>query len=219
MAVLLILATFFVFLVVDWVLNRNKAVRQAPARTSQATRGALLSSASIEGVLVPDQLRYHPGHTWCLEERPQLVRVGADALAAMVVGKIDRIELPKAGRWLRQGQKAWAVFEGSAKIDMVSPVEGEIIEVNPEVERNPGLLVQDPYGKGWLMKVSVPDQQSIERNLMPEALVRPWMKEAIRSVRAMQGAVGAVMVAGGQTITATVDGSSRAALVKEVFLT
>jgi glycine cleavage system H protein len=145
--------------------------------------------------------------------------VGADALAAMVVGKIDRIELPKAGRWLRQGQKAWSVFQGSAKIDMVSPVEGEIMEVNYEVESNPGLLAQDPYGKGWLMKVSVPDQQSVERNLMPEALVRPWMKEAVRSVRARQGAGGAVMVAGGKTISATVDASSRAALVKEVFLT
>jgi glycine cleavage system H protein len=218
MAVLLILATFFVFLVVDWILNRNK-VPQVQSGPAEAPRPSLLSSASIEGVIVPDQLRYHPGHTWCMHERPELVRVGADALAAMVVGNIDRIELPKPGRWLRQGQKAWSVFQGGVKIDMVSPVEGEIVEVNPEIERNPELIAKDPYGKGWLMKVSVPDQQSVERNLMPEALVRPWMKEAVRSVRARQGALGAVMVAGGKTATATVDASERAALVKQVFLT
>ena len=102
---------------------------------------------------------------------------------------------------------------------MVSPVEGEIVEINPDIERNPELLARDPYGKGWLMKVSVPDQQSVERNLMPQALVRPWMKEAVRSVRAKQGAIGAVMVAGGGTTTATVDSSAQATLVKEVFLT
>jgi glycine cleavage system H protein len=219
MAVLLILATFFVFLVVDWFLNRNKAVPQAHAAAPENPRAGLLSSASIEGVVVPDQLRYHPGHTWCMQERPQLVRVGADALAAMVVGKVDQVELPKPGRWVRQGQKAWSVFQNGVKIDMVSPVEGEIVEINPDIERNPELVVKDPYGKGWLMKVSVPDQQSVERNLMPAGLVRPWMKEAVRAVRARQGAIGAVMVAGGGVANATVDVSARAALVKEVFLT
>ena len=218
MAVLLVLATFFVFLVIDWFLNRNKKV---PVRqeTLQPKVATLLSSASVEGILVPDQMRYHAGHTWCMQERPQLVRVGADALAVYVTGPLDRVELPKPGRWLRQGQKGWSVYRGEEKIDMLSPAEGEVLEINPEVVKNPELLTKDPYGKGWLMKVSVPDPQSTDRNLLPSSLVRTWMKEAVRSVRARQGALGNVMTAGGQTITATVDASVRPAVLKDVFLT
>ena len=218
MAVLLVLATFFVFLVIDWFLNRNKAVK-VERHVSQPKVAPLLSSASVEGILVPDQLRYHAGHTWCMEERPQLVRVGADALAVSVAGPVDRIELPKPGRWLRQGQKAWSVYRGTEKIDMLSPAEGEVLEINPEVVKNPELLTKDPYGKGWLMKVSVPDPQSTERNLLPSSLVRTWMKEAVHSVRARQGAVGNVMVAGGKTITVAVDATVRPALLKDLFLT
>ncbi len=217
MAVLLVLATFLVFLAIDSFLNRNKSV--IVTETSEPRTTPLLSSASVEGILVPDQLRYHPGHTWCLEERPQLVRVGADALAASVVGILDRIELPKPGRWLRQGQKAWSVYRGDQRIDMVSPAEGEVLEVNLEVLKRPELLTKDPYGKGWLLKVSVPDPQSTERNLLPQSLVRAWMKEAVRGVRARQLTVGKVMVMGGGTISAPVDADAFPALMKDVFLT
>jgi glycine cleavage system H protein len=218
MAVLLVLATFLVFLAIDWFLNRHKSM-PGKSEAPELRPAQLLSSASVEGILVPDQLRYHPGHTWCLEERPQVVRIGADALAASVVGTLDRVELPKPGRWLRQGQKAWSVYHGDQRIDMVSPAEGEVLEVNLDVLKTPELLTRDPYGKGWLVRVSVPDPQSTERNLLPQSLVRAWMKESVRSVRARQGAAEKVMVAGGGTITASVDAEAFPALMKDVFLT
>jgi glycine cleavage system H protein len=217
MAVLLVLATFLVFLLIDWILNRKKAItiQNEPVQTEAP---ALLSSGSVEGILVPDQLRYHPGHTWCVAERPQFVRVGADALAASVISSPDRIDLPKPGRWLRQGQRAWSVYCGSQRIDMVSPVEGEVMEINPDVANRPELLCSDPYGCGWLLKVTVPDAQSTERNLLPKSLVRAWMKEAVQSVRARQRTVGNVMVAGGGRVAVSVDGTTLPALARELFL-
>jgi len=217
MAVLLVLATFLVFLVIDWILNRKKQVvmRNEPI---QSGAPVLLSSASVEGILVPDQLRYHPGHAWCVTERPQFVRVGADALAASVLSSPDRIDLPKPGRWLRQGQRAWSVYCGNQRIDMVSPVEGEVMEVNPDVVNRPDLLCSDPYGSGWLLKVAVPDTQSTERNLLPKSLVRPWMKEAVQSVRSRQRSFGNVMVAGGGRIAVSVDGTTLPALARDLFL-
>jgi glycine cleavage system H protein len=217
MAVLLVLATFLVFLLIDWILNRKKAVivQNEPIQTEAP---ALLSSASVEGILVPDQLRYHPGHTWCVAERPQFVRVGADALAGSVISSPDRIELPKPGRWLRQGQRAWSVYCGNQRIDMVSPVEGEVMEVNPDVANRPELVCSDPYGSGWLLKVAVPDAQSTERNLLPKSLVRAWMKEAVQSVRSRQRTVGNVMVVGRGRVAVSVDGTTLPALAKELFL-
>ena len=53
------------------------------------------------------------------------------------------------------------------------------MEINAEVADNPALLRQDPYGKGWLVPIHVPDEESTTRNLVPKGLVREWMREAV----------------------------------------
>jgi glycine cleavage system H protein len=217
MTVLLVLATFLVLILADYIVGRRKA---APTvRREEAPKPApLLSSASIEGVLVPDQLRYHPGHTWFLEERPQVARIGADALAAKLIGTIDKIELPKTGRWVRQGQKAVTIWSGGEKVELVSPAEGEILEINQELAKDPTLLTRDPYGRGWVAKVSVPDFANVERNLLPRSVVRPWMKEEVRHVRAYEPQLAAVVVMGGGQETTAVHTKSWSDLTREIFL-
>jgi glycine cleavage system H lipoate-binding protein len=218
MAVILVLATFLVFIVIDFFLSRRKksTVTATLDRTSASV--PMLSSASIEGVMLPDQLRYHAGHTWLLEERSQLARVGADALAIRVIGPVDKIELPKVGRWIRQGQKAFTFWAGTEKIDLVSPVEGEVCEINQQVAKDPMLAVKDPYGSGWLVKVTVPESDTVERNLLPKSLVRTWMKEEVRRVRAAQPQLAQVAVMGGGTINTAVHDQSWHQLTHDIFL-
>lgn len=218
MAALLVLATFLIFIVIDFALTRKK--RPVSTSTEQLKPSAvpMLSSASIEGVLVPDQMRYHPGHTWLFEERPKLARVGADALAIRVIGSADKIELPKPGRWVRQGQKAFTFVSGGEKIDLVSPAEGEVVEVNAAVVKDPSLAVKDPYGNGWLIKVSVPERETVGRNLLPQSLVRTWMKEEVRRVRAAQPQLSQVAVMGGGTVNTSVRDQSWRQLTSEIFL-
>ena len=103
---------------------------------------------------------------------------------AKSIGSIDKIEVPQAGRWVRQGQKAFTLYAGTERFDLVSPAEGEVTEVNADVVRDPSLLFKDPYGKGWLVKVNMPDPELVERNLLPRTLVRTWMKDEIRQFRA-----------------------------------
>ena len=99
------------------------------------------------------------------------MRVGADEFAAALLGKIEKIELPKPGTWVRQGQKVLSFYRDGVKTEMVSPTEGEVMEVNAEVLDNPAVLRQDPYGKGWLLSVHVPDEENTGRNLVPKGLV------------------------------------------------
>ncbi len=179
MTVLLVLATFVAFAVIDWVLNRG-AVEQP------ATAPALARPDYVEGFLVPQTVRYHPGHGWVLPERQHLVRVGVDEFAAALIGNADAIELPKPGRWIRQGQQVWNFMRGGEKTSMVSPIEGEIVEVNAEVVANPSLLRSDPYGKGWLMSVYVPDEESTFRNFVPASMVMTWIREATAKMWALQ---------------------------------
>jgi glycine cleavage system H lipoate-binding protein len=218
MVVILVLATFLVFIVIDFVLSRRKKT-VAPTLTQQKPAAVpLLSSASIEGVLVPDQLRYHPGHTWLLDEGPKVARLGADALAMRVIGSVEKIELPKPGRWVRQGQKAFTFIVGTEKVELVSPAEGEVLEVNPQVLKDPSLAVKDPYGNGWLIKVTVPEHDTVERNLLPQSIVRTWMKEEIRKVRAAQPQLAQVAVMGGGTVNTTSHDRSWTQLTNDLFL-
>jgi glycine cleavage system H protein len=218
MAVILVLATFLAFIVIDFVLSRKKKTVATPAVELKPTAVPMLSSASIEGVLVPDQMRYHPGHTWLYEERPQLARVGADALAIRVIGNVDKVELPKVGRWVRQGQKAFSFHTGTDKVDLVSPAEGEVMEVNTAVIKDPSLAVKDPYGNGWLVKVSVPERETVGRNLLPQALVRTWMKEEIKKVRAAAPQMAQVAVMGGGTVSTPAHDRSWQQLTHDLFL-
>ena len=196
MTVILVLATFLIFILLDWVVNRRKATQTAtlPAQALPAT----LEPAYVEGFLVPEQLSYHPGHSWAMRERRNLMRVGVDEFAAALAGHLDRIELPKPGQWIRQGQRAWSLFRDGEKAEMVSPTEGEIVEINSEVVADPGLLRRDPYGKGWLALIHVPDEESTNRNLVPAGLVRNWMREAVSRLYARQPQLaGAVAADGG----------------------
>ncbi len=185
MTVILVLATFAIFILLDYVLNRKKAAHLAVAEV-QHTIPPALEPAYVEGFLVPEQLNYHPGHGWAFRERRNLVRVGVDEFAAALVGHVDKIEAPKPGQWVRQGQKIWTFYRDGEAAEMVSPTEGEIVEVNQEVLCNPALLREDPYGRGWLAVVHVPDEESTSRNLVPSGLVRSWMREAVSRLYALQ---------------------------------
>lgn len=176
MVVLLVIVTFAIFIAIDLLLSRQKVpVVAAEAREAET---ADLGHEVLSGFHIPMNLKYHPGHTWVLKERKNVHRVGADELAAVLAGPVDRIELPKPGQWVRQGQKVFAFYRGDEKIEMVSPVEGEVVEVNRELAENPRLLLEDPYGKGWLMTVFSPDEESPSRNLLPSSLVPAWIRES-----------------------------------------
>jgi glycine cleavage system H lipoate-binding protein len=193
MTVILVLVTFFAFVVLDWVLHRGKqpvAVAHAEAaRASQLER--------IAGFFAPKNVRYHAGHAWLMRERRNIARTGADEFAAALAGDISKIELPKPGQWVRQGQKAWTLYRNGEKTEMVSPIEGEVIEVNQEVVKNPALLREEPYGRGWLMTVHVPDEESTTRNLIPTNLVGSWLQDAVERLYALQPAAAIATAADG----------------------
>lgn len=224
MTVPLVLLTFLVFIVLDYFLNRRKAIATvAVTATEPAAVPVPPDGAFVDGFQVPENLSYHPGHSWLVRERKNVVRVGADEFAAALAGKVEHIELPKPGQWIRQGQKVVAFFRNGEKAEMVSPTEGEVLEINTEVLANPGLLRSDPYHKGWLMAVNVPDEENTARNLVPRGLVSQWMREAVTRLYAHQPAwAGAVAADGGRPtddLLAALPGKSWKEVTGEFFLT
>ena len=204
MSVLLVLLMFAVFVTIDYLRTRQRG--EEPVVAPELGRAANAATAAMEpahvgGFRVPKNLRYHPGHGWVMNERRNLARVGVDEVAAVVLGRVDRIQLPTPGRWIRQGQRIMSFFRYGQKVEVSSPVEGEVLEVNHEVLNHPERLRDDPYGEGWLMTVHVPDEESVQRNLMPKKLVPAWIHEAIEKLYAKQPQLaGLVMAEGGEPV-------------------
>src|SRR5208283_128980 len=112
MTVLLVLATFAIFLTIDFFYSKAKhpVLQVAPAISKpEGAVAARPRPSLVGGFSVPDNLRYHPGHTWALSESPNLVRVGIDDFASKLTGKVEHITLPQRGQWIRQVQKVWSI--------------------------------------------------------------------------------------------------------------
>jgi glycine cleavage system H lipoate-binding protein len=200
----LVIATFIVFVAVDYYLQRR---RPQPVEVKSAARQAPLDALPIPmnivgGFKVPAHLSYHPGHAWAMKESHQVVRIGLDDFAARLVGQIDQINLPERGRWLRQGERGWTLGRGSHRFEMLSPIEGEVVDVNPEVLRDPSLCHEDPYGVGWLVAVNAPAVEGNLKNLLHGRLAQRWMEESVAALHArVSPGAEARLQDGGQAIS------------------
>jgi glycine cleavage system H protein len=224
MTVLLVLATFAIFLTIDFFYAKAKhpVMVVAPAM-SKATAIAQMKPSLVGGFNVPDNLRYHPGHTWALSESPNLVRIGIDDFATKLTGKIDQVSLPQRGQWVRQGQKIWSIVRNGIKVDMVSPIEGSVSDINEAAMKDPSLISKDPYGEGWMVTVQSPDSKTNFRNLLGGALARWWTEESsLRLQRLVPSALGALAQDGGvavDDIAGTLPGEQWVKVTREFFLT
>jgi glycine cleavage system H lipoate-binding protein len=152
-----------------------------PARAS-ATALAEPVHAALSGLRswfrVPEGLQFHPGHTWAAAEANGVFKVGVDDFAQRLIGAPDALRLPEVGAKLEQGERGWSVAADGREVNLLSPVRGEVVEVNREVLRDPALLAEDPYGRGWLLKVESPRPDTTSKNLMPWRVATAWMEDA-----------------------------------------
>jgi len=222
MTVLLVLLTFVTFLLIDHFHSRKQVGVQPALKPVKRESSPRPAASLVGGFQVPQTFRYHPGHTWALSESPSLVRIGMDEFAAKLTGKLERITLPQRGQWIRQGQKVWTLHRDGAAVDMVSPIEGSVADINESVIRDPDLARRDPYGEGWLVSVQSPDSKTNFRNLLGGALARWWTEEsASRLQRRLPMALGALAQDGGaamDNLAAQIPDKDWAALAKEFFL-
>jgi len=225
MTVLLVLFTFVTFLLIDYFRSRKAVVVQPTLQT--AKREGRIAPSLVGGFSVPETLRYHPGHTWALSESPTMVRVGMDDFATKLAGKLESITLPKRGQWIRQGQKLFTLHRNGVAVDMVSPIEGSVSDVNDTVATNPELARKDCYGDGWLITVNSPDAKVNFRNLLGGTLARWWTEESASRLQkempmfAAMAPAGALAQDGGVAIddvASQIPDKDWATLAKEFFL-
>ena len=223
MTVILMIAMFAIFLTIDYLRKGKEARETAAAREEAASAAPRVLPTIVAGFELPDNRRYHQGHTWALQESPTLVRVGLDDFGARLAGKIDEISLPKRGQWIRQGQKFATLVRDGLKSELVSPVEGEVTNVNEALLSDLTVLNNDPYGQGWFVSVLSPDLAISFRNLLNGTLARKWMAEASSRLQMRIPALaGAVAQDGGVAVhdlTVQMPTTKWAEITREFFLT
>jgi glycine cleavage system H protein len=132
----------------------------------------------IKGYNFPEELYYDPDHFWVRVEGDELV-MGMDDFAQKLAGEIVFVQLPDEGKALKKGKKLAKVESGKWLGKIKSPVKGELIAVNEELELNPELINQDCYGAGWMYRLKADDLSELGDLIHGADSVQSWIEEEI----------------------------------------
>jgi glycine cleavage system H protein len=113
----------------------------------------------------PEDLFYTKTHEWAKKEGNNRVRVGITSHAQSELGDVVYVELPDLDRIVKAGTACTVVESVKAAYDIYAPVSGKVIETNNDLENNPQLVNEDPYGKGWFSIIEMEDPQELTKLL------------------------------------------------------
>jgi glycine cleavage system H protein len=103
--------------------------------------------------LIPEHLRYRDTHEW-VDPSLDISPVGITDHAQAELTDVVFVDPPKLGP-VEAGQQVCVIESVKAASDIYAPVAGEIVEVNPALAADPGLINSDPYGAGWIFKMKI----------------------------------------------------------------
>ena len=106
---------------------------------------------------VPEQLRYTAEHEWVAFDG-RTATVGITEHAADALGDVVYVSPPTPGTKVTAGEPCGEIESTKSVSDLYSPVDGEVTDVNADIEDDPGQVNSDPYGVGWLFKVRLDDE-------------------------------------------------------------
>jgi len=106
----------------------------------------------VAGESYPEDLLYHPEHDWARIEGDEAV-LGITWYAADALGELVHYEPPDEGATIAKDQSYGEIESVKAVSDLISPLSGEVIEVNARVVDGPETVNDDPYGDGWLIRI------------------------------------------------------------------
>jgi glycine cleavage system H protein len=140
--------------------------------------------AEIQGYNMPDDLYYHKEHAWVRVESPEKVIVGMNDFYQKSAGDTTYMDLPFEGDDVSEGETIGKIQSSKWVGKFVSPISGEILEVNEELEDDCTLINKDPYGGGWIVAIKPSDLDAELKNLYHGDAVSPWLEQEIKDAEA-----------------------------------
>lgn len=117
--------------------------------------------------MIAEGLFYTKQHEWA-KIKDSFATIGITDYAQKMLGEIVFVELPTVGKEVQSDNEIAIVESTKAASDLFSPVTGKVAEVNSVLESDPGLINQDCYNAGWICKIEITDETSVESLLNEE---------------------------------------------------
>jgi glycine cleavage system H protein len=108
----------------------------------------------------PEELKYSADHVWVAVQKDEAM-LGITDHAQNELADIVFIELPKPGKKLKPGETWGNVESIKSNSDLLSPLTCEILELNEKLKDQPSTLNQDPFGKGWIVRIKIMDPDEL----------------------------------------------------------
>ena len=124
---------------------------------------------------VPENLCYSKEHEWVLAEREQAT-VGITDFAQSQLGDVVFVELPKIGDYFKKGLSFGSLESVKAVSEAYMPVSGRILTINEDLLESPEKINDDPYGKGWMIRICLNNHQELD-GLMRAAQYSKYIQE------------------------------------------
>ena len=118
---------------------------------------------------IPKDLSYAKTHEWIANDGDGTVTIGITEYAQGSLGDLVFVELPEAGTKVSAGDAVAVVESVKAASDIYAPIDGEIVEVNEDLDESPERVNEDPFGQGWLFKMAVNNADDLDGLLDAEA--------------------------------------------------
>jgi glycine cleavage system H protein len=125
---------------------------------------------SVRGCEFPEALSYNvDDNMWARLEQDGTVTVGMTSYAVSLSGQVVAYTPKKVGKEVKKGRSCATVESGKWVGPAKAPVSGEVVAINEDLTKNPGLLNEEPYGAAWLVKIKPADWEGESKDLTPGA--------------------------------------------------
>lgn len=154
---------------------------------------------------LPGGLFLDTGHTWTALEPSGRLRIGADDLVRAAIGHADKVELPRPGMEVKEGEPLFTLVTGERRAVIASPFDGVVRSVNPALAEDGATLGRDPYRRGWICALSPKNLGASLRKLKVAEEAVAWLRnererfDEFAAARTWRNAVpGTAMADGGK---------------------
>jgi glycine cleavage system H protein len=168
----IVVIAFLLLLIPFWLaLNKQVKIRE------QFRKAVGVLSAGI--LRIPQGVFYSRNHTWAFMGKSGTARVGLDDLLMRITGDVTISHLKKPGDMIRKGDALAEIVQDGKSLRVFSPISGQILGSNNNLEENPRLIHQDPYGEGWIYSIKPTNWMSEISSLYLAEEATVWLKKEL----------------------------------------
>ena len=142
----LIIIAFLAMIIPFWIIINRQAVIKRQIRNAIG----ILSAGILR---IPQGLFYSKNHTWAHLEKSGIAKVGLDDFLLHITGEVKFSNLKNPGNFINKGELLADIDQNGKLLQIYSPLSGRVMNTNTTLYESPGVINEDPYGKGWIYKI------------------------------------------------------------------